>query len=98
VQELIFELIAPGSIRCDWTFVANALADPKFDRLQVVRVEADVYGDDENIMVSARDAWQVAERSIRQALSMFDRRGILHFTLFNTYNRSRYVVIITSLL
>ena len=99
VQELIFEFRAPDRIDFDWTFLANALADPKFGRLQVVRVEAYVYGDDENRMVSARDAWQVAERSIRQgALSEFDRRGLLRFTLFNSYNGSRYVVILTWLL
>ena len=98
VQELIFEFRAPDRIDFDWTFLANALADPKFDRLQAVRVEAEVYGSDNHWMVSARDAWQVAERSVRQgALSVCDRRGLLRFTLFNSYNRSRpgYVVILT---
>jgi hypothetical protein len=96
VQELIFEFRGPDRIDFDWTFLANALADPKFDRLQVIRVEADVDGYDENEMVSERYAWQVAERSIRQgALSVFDRRGLLHFSLFNRYNHSRCVVILT---
>jgi hypothetical protein len=28
----------------DWTFLVNVLADPKFDRLQVIHVQADVHG------------------------------------------------------
>ena len=66
VQELIFEFRTPDGIDFDWTFLANPLVDPKFDRPQVVRVEADIYSNDENIMVSVGDAWQVAERSIGQ--------------------------------
>ena len=95
VQELIFEFSKPDSIVFDWTFLANALADPKFDRLHVVRVQADVYSTDEGTMLLERDAWRVAERSIRQgALSVFDLRGLLHFTLFKYNNGSRYVVIL----
>jgi hypothetical protein len=94
VQELIFEFRKPDGIVFDWTFLANALADPKFDRLQVIHVQADVYGTEEDTMLSERDAWQAAERSIRQgALSVFDRRGLLHFTLFKYNKGSRYVVI-----
>jgi len=94
VQELIFEFRKPDGIVFDWTFLANALADPKFDHLQVIHVQADVYGTEEDTMLSERDAWQAAERSIRQgALSVFDRRGLLHFTLFKYNKGSRYVVI-----
>jgi len=91
VRELVFEFGKPGWIVFDWTFLANALADPKFDRLQAIRVQADIYGGEDKEW----DAWQVAERSIRQgALSAFDRLGLLHFTLFKYNDGSRYVVIL----
>lgn len=71
MQELVFKFRTPGTIVFDWTFVANALADPKFDCLQVIHVQADVHGT-EDMMLSKRDAWQVAERLIRQgALLVF---------------------------
>ena len=74
VQELIFEFRKPNGVVFDWTFLANALADLKFDRLQVVRVQAEVYSSHEDMMLLEQDAWQAAERSIRQgALSLFDR-------------------------
>jgi hypothetical protein len=71
------------------------LADPKFDCLQVIHLQADIYGTDENTMLSEQDAWQAAERSIRQGeLSVFNQRGLLHFTLFKYNKGSRYIVIL----
>ena len=95
VQELIFEFRKPDGIIFDWTFLANPLADPKFDCLRVIHLQADVYGTDKDTMLSERDAWQATERSIRQgALSVFDRRGLLHFTLFKYNKGSRYIIIL----
>jgi hypothetical protein len=95
LQELIFEFSKPDGIAFDWTFLANALTDPRFDCFQVVHMQADVYSTNEGTMLLEWDAWRVAERSIRQgALSVFDRRGLLHFTLFKYNNGSRYVVIL----
>ena len=73
MQELKFEFRRPDGIVFDWTFLANALTDLKLDCPQVIHVQDDIYGTDEDKMLMGWDAWQVVERSIRQgALLVFN--------------------------
>jgi len=83
MEELMMEFRRPEGISFDWTSLANILAGPTFAQLQNIHIEADVVPNGVHAICLQEDAWQTAERSIRHgAVSMFDRRGILHFTLF----------------
>ena len=95
MEELMMEFRRPEGISFDWTSLANILAGPTFAQLQNIHIEADVVPNGVHAICLQEDAWQTAERSLRHgALSMFDRRGILHFTLFGYEWGSRYVAIL----
>ena len=81
MEELMMEFRRPEGISFDWTSLANILAGPTFAQLQNIHIEADVVPNGVHAICLQEDAWQTAERSIRHgAVSMFDRRGILHFS------------------
>src|SRR5882762_4616984 len=93
VRELIMEFSQSRGINFDWTCLANTLADPKFNQLQIIHVQADLYNTNEDTMCSEWDAWSAAEIAIRQgALSVFDQHGILYFTCFTQINGSMYQI------
>ena len=76
------EFRRPEGISFDWISLANILAGPTFAQLRSIHIAADVFATRADTICLERDEWQTAERSIRHgALSMFDRRGILHFSL-----------------
>ena len=94
IEELTLEFIKPDGIDFDWSSLAAILDGPAFSRLQYIHVKSHVSNTTlgEAKVNLVRDAWQMAEGSIRRgALSVFSRRSILYFTLFKYEGDSRYV-------
>jgi hypothetical protein len=79
VEDLIIEFSKPNGIQFDWHCLADVLARPTFASLRTIRIESTL---DTGSELSEVEAWQRAEKSIRQhALSTFDRHGILDIHL-----------------
>ena len=83
VQEMIFEFRKPDGIIVDWTCIAMHWRIRNSGVCREFMVQTNVYSNREDMILSERDALQVAERLIRQgSLSAFNRREPLQFTLF----------------
>jgi hypothetical protein len=92
MEELIMEFRAPTGIRFNWTALADILAGPTFAHVRKIRIESFALAGSERLTYLESETWRKTERLIRAgALSMLDRRGILHFTLFSHKGGSRYV-------